>query len=391
LLTPLRWLGAPLTVLGLTMTVWGGFPADAAQPTIGLGTAASFAVLAGSTVTNTGPSTISGDLGVSPGTAITGFPPGTVTNGIVHSADGVAGQAQSDLTTAYNTAAGLPATAHVTADLGGQTLAPGVYTGPTLGLTGTLTLDAANDPNAVFVFQTSSTLTTASTSVVALLRGANPCNVFWQVGSSATLGTNSVFTGSVLALTSISATTGASINGRLLARNGATTLDSNTVTAPACTTVTPTPTGSATATATASATATATPTAGATATATASATATPTASATATATPTASPTASAGPGPGATPSTTSSPAPAGQPTGPTPAGAGLGSSGPSAGSDGTTATSSATGPGTPATAAPTSLAVTGAPISDLGRAGLLTLGTGLLLLLLSVRRRPRQH
>jgi Ice-binding-like len=137
-------------------------------------------------VTNTGPSTVNGDLGVSPGTAVTGFPPGTV-NGNLHAADAVAGQAQLDLTTAYNDAAGRTPPAAVTADLGGQRLTSGVYNSATsLGLTGALTLDAQGDPNAVFVFQAGSTLTTASGSHVNLVNGAQACNVFWQIGSSAT-------------------------------------------------------------------------------------------------------------------------------------------------------------------------------------------------------------
>jgi hypothetical protein len=224
-------------ILAVSLMLVSGTPAQAALAPIGLGTAGSFAVLAASTVTNTGPSTISGDLGVSPGTAVTGFGPGTVVGGTIHSSDAVALQAQTDLTTAYNTAAGLVPTANVTADLGGQSLVPGVYAGPTLSLTGALTLNAGGDPNAVFVFQAGSTLITASSSSVLLLGGANPCNVFWQVGSSATLGTNSTLSGSVLALTSITANTGASIAGRLLARNAAVTLDSNTVSRLACGTV----------------------------------------------------------------------------------------------------------------------------------------------------------
>jgi len=210
----------------------------AAQPPVGLGTANPFAVLAGSTVTNTGPSTINGNLGVSPGSAVTGFPPGTV-NGTIEKANGVASQAQSDLTTAYNDAAGRTPALSVSADLGGQTLTAGVYkSAASLGLTGTLTLDAQGDPNAVFIFQAGSTLTTAGG--VNLINGAQSCNVFWQVGSSATLGTppspSSVFRGSILALTSISLVTGISVDGRTLARNGAVTLDTNTITAAHCTT-----------------------------------------------------------------------------------------------------------------------------------------------------------
>jgi hypothetical protein len=202
---------------------------------VALGTADSFAVLGGSTVTNTGPSVISGDLGLSPGTAVTGFPPGTVNAGTIHATDAVAGQAQSDLVTAYNDAAGRPSTATISADLAGRTLTPGVYTSASsLGLSGDLTLDAQGDPNAVFVFQAGSTLTTGSASRVLLIGGAQPCNVFWQVGSSATIGTSSAFVGNILALTSISLTTSATLNGRALARNGAVTLDTNTITKSTC-------------------------------------------------------------------------------------------------------------------------------------------------------------
>lgn len=229
----------PAVVLGLSSAIalavgFAAGPAAAAQAPVGLGTAASYAVLANSTVTNTGPSLIAGDLGVSPGTAVTGFPPGIVINGTQHVTDAAAAQAQLDVTTAYNDAAGrLPVTS-VPADLTGLTLTPGVYGGPTLGLTGTVTLDAQNDPSAVFVFQAGSTLITSSSSVVALIGGATACNVFWQVGSSATLGTNSRFVGSIMALASVTANTGASISGRLLARTGAVTLDDNTISRPSC-------------------------------------------------------------------------------------------------------------------------------------------------------------
>jgi hypothetical protein len=210
--------------------------ASAAQAPVNLGTAASFAVLAGTTVTNTGPSTINGDLGVSPGTAVTGFPPGTV-NGTQHDADAVALQAQSDLTNAYNDAASRTPAASAPADLSGETLAPGVYNNATsLGLTGTVTLNAEGNPDAVFIFQAGSTLITGSSSHVALTGGAQACNVFWQVGSSATLGTNTTFVGNILAQQSITVTTGASIDGRALARTGAVTLDDNTITAANCAT-----------------------------------------------------------------------------------------------------------------------------------------------------------
>jgi hypothetical protein len=206
----------------------------AAQPPVGLGTADSFAVLAGQTVTNTGPTTINGDLGVMPGSAIPGFPPGKV-NGAIHAADAVALKAQSDLTTAFNDAAGRTPPALLSADLSGLTLTAGVYKAPgALGLTGALTLDAQGDANAVFIFQAASTLITASASHVNLINGAQPCNVFWQIGSSATFGTTSVFVGNVMALTSISLNNGVTLQGRALARNGSVTLINDTITAGHC-------------------------------------------------------------------------------------------------------------------------------------------------------------
>ena len=289
---------APLGVLGMCATmslalVLAGAPsASAAQAPVGLGTATSFAVLAGSTVTNTGPSTISGDLGVSPGSAVTGFPPGTVTGGVIHASDAVAAQAQNDLTTAYNDAAGRGPSTNESGDLTGQTLKAGVYkSSSSLGLTGTVTLDAQGDPSAVFIFQVASTLITGSGSNVSLINGAQPCNVFWQVGSSATLGTNTTFNGSILALTSISANTGATVAGRLLARNGAVTLDTNTITRPVCSTATSTATASpsTSATATSSTTPTGTPTTTTTGTPTATTTTTGIGSPTGTATPTGTP------------------------------------------------------------------------------------------------------
>ncbi len=226
-----------VVLLGLCAVALGtSYPAraEAAQPPVGLGTTASFAVLAGSAVTNTGPTVLNGDAGVSPGTSISGFPPGTV-NGATHSADAVANQAQSDLTAAYDDAAGRTPAASVSGDIGGLTLTPGVYkSGSSVLLTGDVTLDAQGDPNAVFIFQIGSTLTTASGSRVRLINGASPCNVYWQVGSSATIGTSTTFKGNVLALTSITANTSATFDGRLLARNGAVTLDTNNVTVGAC-------------------------------------------------------------------------------------------------------------------------------------------------------------
>ena len=198
-----------------------------------LGTADSFAVLAGSMVTNTGPTVLSGDLGVSPGSAITGFPPGLVMNGATHAGDMVAMQAQSDVTTAYNALANEMFNQNLTGqNLGGKTLLPGVYHFDSSAfLTGTLTLDTLGDPNARFVFQIGSALITAPNATVLVVSSSDDCNVFWQVGSSATLDTGTIFDGHILALTSITANTGAVINdGSLLARNGAVTLASNTVT-----------------------------------------------------------------------------------------------------------------------------------------------------------------
>ncbi len=211
---------------------------SAAAALVDLGTAESFSVLAGSTVTNTGPSVISRDVGASPGSAITGFPPGIVL-GTIHAADAVALQAQSNLTIAYNAAAGLAPTQSLTGqDLGGLTLVAGAYNfSSSAFLTGTLTLDAQGDPNAEFVFQIGSTLVSASGSVVSLINGAEPCDVFFQVGSSATLGTDAEFAGNILALTSITLNTGATLDGRALARNGAVTLDSNVITTLDCETV----------------------------------------------------------------------------------------------------------------------------------------------------------
>jgi hypothetical protein len=210
-----------------------------------LGTAASFAVLAGSTVTNTGPSIVSGNLGVSPGSAVTGFPPGMVVNGVINAGNAVAAQAQSDLTVAFNNLAGQACDRNLTGqDLGGLTLTAGVNCFDTSAfLTGTLTLDAQGDPNAVFIFKIGSTLITASNSSVVVINGGTGCNVFFQVGSSAILGTGTSFTGNILALTSITLNTGANINaGRALARNGAVTLDTNNVSNQQCTNPPPTPT-----------------------------------------------------------------------------------------------------------------------------------------------------
>ena len=256
---------------------------NAAQPTVNLGSTSNFAVLAGSGITNTGPTTVSGtaggDLGSDPTPAFTGDTLVTTTGTKYTAPSAVVTAAKTALITAYDDAAGrTPATA-VTADLGGQTLVEGVYNAAAaMALTGTLILDGQNNPDAVWVFQAGSTLTTAGSSVVQLINGAQACHVFWQVGSSATLGTNSNFTGHVFALTSITATTGATINGQLLARNGAVTLDSNTIVNDVCAAVfTPTPTVTPTVTPTATPTATVTPTVTPTATVTPVPTVTPSA------------------------------------------------------------------------------------------------------------------
>lgn len=225
----LAWVSLSLAAAALA------FIAGPAAAQLSLGTAQNFGVLGGSTVTNTGPSVITGDVGVSPGTSVTGFPPGVIVGGTIHAGDAVAGQAQTDLTQAYNTAAGTACNVDLTGqDLGGLTLTPGVYCfSSSAFLSGTLTLDMQGNPNAFFLFKIGSTLITASGSSVVLINSGGttcPPNVFWQVGSSATLGTGSSMAGNILALTSITLTTGARLNGRALARNGAVTLDSNTVT-----------------------------------------------------------------------------------------------------------------------------------------------------------------
>ncbi len=207
-------------------------PTQAAPDPVTLGQAFSFGVLAGSTVTNTGPSVVFGNVGVSPGTAITGFPPGTIVGGTERVNDSLAQQAQLDLTTAYNIIEGETFDVDLTGqDLGGLILQTGVYNFDTSAqLTGNLILDAQNNPNARFDFQIGSTLTTESSSSVTVINGGSVNNVFFQVGSSATLGTGTLFQGNILALTSITLTTGATIpGGRALARNGAVTLDTNTI------------------------------------------------------------------------------------------------------------------------------------------------------------------
>ena len=219
-------------------------PANAAVvATVPLGTSANYSVLGGSTVTNTGNSTLAGSLGVWPGTSITGFPPGKVlAPATTDKTNAAAKNAQSNLTAAYVNAAGRPLDATTAADLSGRVLQGGVYAGPSkgaLGLTGKLTLDGAGNANSVFIFQTNSTLITGSSSTVTLINGAQECNVFWKVGSSATLGTGSTFVGNILALTSITVNRSVTVHGRALARNGGVTLINDTFTKPTCATSSP--------------------------------------------------------------------------------------------------------------------------------------------------------
>lgn len=210
------------------------------QATVQLGTAGNYAVLASQAITNTGASVVSGDMGIYPNglTSITGFPPGKVINGTVNAANPAAQQAKADLTTAYNDAASRSPITPVSGGLlGGNTLYPGVYnSASSMALTGTLTLDAQNNPNAVFIFQAGSTLVTAPGSTVSLINGAQACNVFWQVGSSATLNTTTTFVGSIMASASAGLDTGATVQGRVLVQTGSVTLQDNTITVPTCNT-----------------------------------------------------------------------------------------------------------------------------------------------------------
>ncbi|MEC3982005.1 ice-binding family protein [Amycolatopsis sp. H20-H5] len=226
--------GSALAAIALAVGVAVVVPAAAQAATSPpFGSASNFAVLGASTVTNTGPTVVTGDLGVSPGTAVVGFPPGSVV-GTVHTTDAVAAQAQADVGTAITYAAGEPCDTNLTGqDLGGLTLPPGVYCfNSSAQLTGTLTLDAQGNPNAAWVIQVASSLTTGSNAAVVLTGGATPCNhdnITWQIGASATIGTGTSFVGNILAGTSITVAGNADSTGSLYAHTGAVTMDSNKV------------------------------------------------------------------------------------------------------------------------------------------------------------------
>ena len=378
----LKRTGVGLPIIALIALLIVGSLANAAEAPVGLGTAGNFAVLAGSAITNVGATTITGDVGLHPGTSVTGFDT-VILSGELHVADAVAEQAKVDLGLAYTDAAGRGPPTQVPTELGGQTLLAGVYNSAsgTFGITGTVTLDGANNPDSVFIFQMTSTLVTATGSNVELINGADPCNVFWQVGSSATieaaeLGAISSFKGTVLAQESITLNTGARVEGRMLAITGAVTMGFNAITNSGCPTLPP---------------------AG-------GATSTPSGPSP---TPTATPTGPS-PSPSATPT---GPSPSPTPTGPSPTPTGPNPS-PSATATGPspTPTSTSTGPGqngTPTSSVTPQLAVTPRPTATVlggrelpptginGPLWLLALGLslgsavlGLALLTVAGRRRP---
>lgn len=237
---PGRGMGITLLafVTGASLFLAVGTANAAIVPTVDLGTAEDFSVLAGETVTNTGDSVLANSVGVSPGSDIVGFPPGIVQPpGTIEATTPVAAQAQADSTAAYIDALGRPLNETVTSDLTGLTLVGGVYAGPSkspLSLPGTLTLDGEGNPNSVFIFQTDSTLITGPGSTVSLINGAQACNVFWQVGSSATLDTGSTFVGNILALTTITVADSVTVQGRALAQNAEVTLINDTFTQVGC-------------------------------------------------------------------------------------------------------------------------------------------------------------
>ncbi|HXN38740.1 MAG TPA: ice-binding family protein [Solirubrobacteraceae bacterium] len=228
-----RTFRAGLIFVGALSCLLFASSALGATATVGLGTAASFSVLAGSTVTNTGPTTMFGDLGLYPGTSVTGAPR---VLGQTHVDDQVAIEAKNALTTAYTNAESRPPNGSAGTQLAGQTFSPGVYNASESLLlsSGSVTLNAEGNPDAVFIFQIGSTLITGSNTTVSLVNGAQACNVFWQVGSSATLGSGTHFVGTIMASASITANTAATIHGRLLARTAAVTLEDNTITTSTC-------------------------------------------------------------------------------------------------------------------------------------------------------------
>ncbi len=235
---PVRHTGVMVATLAAALLIMTA--ALAVEPPVLLGNADPFAVLAGETITNTGSTTITGSVGLDPGTAVTGFGPGadnvTILDGSLHVDNVTAENAKSALVTAYNSAAGRATTGTIATELGGATLVGGVYDSDdgTFEITGTLTLDGENDPDTVWIFQMESTLLAKGTSDIVFIRGAQACNVFWQVGSSATLEPAATFSGNILALTSIVLQTGATVEGRVLARNGEVTKDANTITRAVC-------------------------------------------------------------------------------------------------------------------------------------------------------------
>jgi hypothetical protein len=241
---PLRRPSIRIVLIALGVLALQPLVANAQLGPIDLGRAEPFAVLAGQGVQNTGSTVVTGDLGTHPNPAVTNFPPGIV-NGAVHQADTVALQAQTDLTAAYLDAASRIPPTTIATELGGQVLPPGIYNSLSgtfeIVAGGTLTLNAQGDPDAVFIFQMATTLVTFDSSDVDLIGLASACNVWWQVGSSATLGTNSDFAGNVMALTGIQVQTDAVVEGRVLARNAAVTLDDADIDASACITAVPSP------------------------------------------------------------------------------------------------------------------------------------------------------
>ncbi|MEY2458971.1 MAG: hypothetical protein QOG30_801 [Acidimicrobiaceae bacterium] len=244
----IRRVGAALVAITLpaaTLMMVGGTASAAIVSTVGLGTASNYSVLGAATVTNTGDSVLHESLGLSPGTDITGFPPGeVVAPGTTDTTNEAAAQGQADLTAAYLNAKARSVDANTPVELANLQLQAGVYAGPGPGkapltLNGPLTLDGAGDPNSVFIFQTDSSLITGAGSTVTLINGAQECNVFWQVGSSATLGTGSDFTGNIMALTSIWFTDSVTVHGRALATTGEVTLINDTFVEPTCDLTTP--------------------------------------------------------------------------------------------------------------------------------------------------------